>query len=142
MDLAVQQSLRNWLDTFSRCVREKDYSNGRAMFSNDVVGYGTWTDRMVGMDSLFDNQWSNVWPRTEGFTFDQEHAHFWLDNAEQPTQCTIAALWSSTGVGDDGERVKREGRSTIVLQRVAAGEWYAMHTHFSFFPRNNLTGTM
>ena len=142
MDLAVQQSLRNWLDTFARCVREKDFASGRAMFSDDVIGYGTWTDRMVGMDSLFDNQWSNVWPRTEGFTFDQEHADFWLDNAEQPTQCTIAVLWSSTGVGEDGECVKREGRSTIVLQRVPAAEWYATHTHFSFFPRNNLTGTM
>lgn len=140
MNIAIQQSLRNWLDTFARCVREQDFDGGRAMFSEDVIGYGTWTDRMVGMDSLLNNQWSNVWPRTEGFTFDREHTDFWLDNAEEPTQCTIAALWSSTGIAEDGERFNRKGRSTIVLQRAPNGEWCATHTHFSFFPHNNLIG--
>jgi len=140
MDIAVQQSLQNWLDTFAMYVREKDFASGRAMFSDDVIGYGTWTDRMVGMDNLFDNQWSNVWPRTEGFTFDRDYTDFWVDSAEEPTQCTIAALWSSTGIDEYGEHFKRNGRSTIVLRRTLGGEWQAIHTHFSFFPHNNLTG--
>jgi len=140
MDIEVRQSVHQWLDEFAMCVREKDFSSGRKMFSEDVIGFGTWTGRMVGMEDLLISQWSNVWSKTEGFEFDEDYTDFWCNDAIEPTQCTVAALWKSTGIGEDGRGFERKGRSTIVLKRHLGNEWRAIHSHFSFFPHNNLSG--
>lgn len=140
MDDEVKHSLTCWLNAFSENVRNRNFDGGRALFSDQAIGYGTWTSHMVGLDNLVQKQWCNVWPQTEDFTFDLEHAHFWVDHPDKPSLATIAALWSSRGVNENQEKFIRRGRSTTVLQRGPQGQWQAVHTHYSFAPLNNING--
>ncbi len=141
MHARVERSLKAWLEEFASCVRNRDFERGRDMFLEEVVGYGTWTDRMVGLDNLVVSQWCNVWPKTEGFTFDWDSSNVWCDHPSAPKLAVIAALWSGNGVDGSGGHFDRKGRSTTVLQKDAADRWRAVHTHFSLLPNNNLTGS-
>lgn len=138
-NIDFENAVKQWLAEFSDCVRNQDFERGLSLFDKDAVGFGTWTDRMNGLELLYQKQWSNVWPNTSGFQFDAESISIWFDSAEEPTQCTVGVLWTSRGLKEDGTVFDRAGRSTIVLG-CSGGKWIALHTHFSFNPEGNLGG--
>ncbi|MET3960899.1 ketosteroid isomerase-like protein [Marmoricola sp. OAE513] len=116
-----------WLAAFSACVRARDLDGGRELFASEAVGFGTVTERYEGLDDLVASQWSEVWERTEEFTFldgDQR----WIDG----DQAVVAAAWRSVGT-DGGGRRTRTGRVTLVLRRQGAAV-LALHSHFSMSP--------
>lgn len=120
-----------WLRGFAEAVRERDYVGARTMCHENVTGFGTVSSRYQGIDELHQEQWHNVWDRTEGFDFDLGTATIWADGA------LVVAIseWSSVGLDgddDDGRRA-RHGRATIVLTG-SDDDLKAVHTHFSMSP--------
>ena len=61
--------VRRWLEEFAASVRAVDYDRGRAMFAEEVVGFGTFARMLVGRENLIAGQWKNIWGCTRGFRF-------------------------------------------------------------------------
>ena len=120
---------RGWLDAFERAVRERDYAAGRALFAPDAVGFGSVVARWVGLDQLDADQWRQVWPTIEAFTFERDALSVIGDAAT----IVIAAPWTSIGIDRDGGRFARPGRVTLVLRR-DADAWRCHHSHYSLVP--------
>lgn len=107
-----------------------DLPAGRRRFARDVVAFGTRADVVAGLDQLYDDQWSRVWPSIEGFRFVLDQ----LDLIVSPDRLLAVAVvpWDSVGFHPDGSRFDRPGRATIVLQRASPdAAWFGVHTHFS-----------
>lgn len=130
------QSVREWLDRFSQCVRDRNFDAGRAMFAADVTGFGTWTGRMDGLEMLVARQWRNVWPRTCGFEFDLEEVVG--GSAADGSTAWAAATWFSFALNPDGSAgFRRTGRATFAFRR-EHGRLLAVHSHFSLDPAGKL----
>lgn len=122
-----------WLDAFAATVRARDFARGRTMFADDVVGFGSVTGSMVGLDDLVARQWRQVWPVTRGFDFDRQTLH--VDGDADGRLVWVAAQWSSVGRdATTGREFERHGRVTIVLEPADDGSLLARHTHFSMEP--------
>lgn len=121
--------LQSWLMEFASAVRDRNYEPARELFHVDVTGFGTVSDRYVGIDELQQQQWQPVWDRTEGFEFDLAETDYWADGELH----VVITVWSSVGVAADGGRRLRRGRATLVLSESVDG-FKALHTHFSMAP--------
>jgi ketosteroid isomerase-like protein len=135
----TETSIRDWFRELQACVQAVDYDRAQKIFAPDVVGFGTYKDIAEGLATLRAEQWSNIWPTIQDFTFR-------LDQLRWGAQGDLAwaiCPWDSTGRRDDGRRSPgpsggdspyyRPGRATIVLER-REGTWLAVHTHFSLYP--------
>jgi ketosteroid isomerase-like protein len=127
--MLLPQDVQDWMTRFARCVRERDYVGGEALFSPAVDAFGTVADRARGLDSLVERQWREVWDATEGFDFDYATAQAWTG----ANLTCVAARWSSRGLAGTIMPADRTGRATLLLTRDARG-WQAVHTHFSIDP--------
>lgn len=67
-----------WMAAFAQCVRDADFQSGRTLFSDAAVGFGTVVSEYADAEDLLTNQWSDVWPRTTDFRFDEVLAT-WAD---------------------------------------------------------------
>lgn len=123
-----ESDLDDWLNAFEDCVRTRDLDRGRSLFVEDAAGFGTVASQYADLDGLVGEQWSEVWNRTEGFTFDEERSS-WIGGS----QGTVAVTWRSVGV-EDGHQRERTGRATVVIHRYDDGEVLAVHSHFSMTP--------
>ncbi len=121
---------RAWLTAMHTCVRAIDYDGARALFREDVVGFGTYSGVLDGLDALVAGQWSNVWPTIRDFTFRLDEARAGRDGA----LLWIACPWDSVGTRVDGTTFERPGRMSVVLTCGEDGRWCAAHTHFSLYP--------
>ena len=65
------------------------------LFVPEVVGFGTWSDLLVGLDDLEARQWRAVWPAIAGFRFDLEAS--WTEVSPDRRLGHLAAGWTSTG---------------------------------------------
>ena len=98
-----------------------------------MLGFGTATARVEGLDDLIERQWRRVWPETDGFRFDL--SAFQYQVSRDGCLAAIMAPWSSTGYDRDGSTFVRPGRATVVLTRASAGDpRKAVHTHLSLNP--------
>lgn len=129
-------AVKDWLEEFAGCVRNKDFTRGELMFFPDATGFGTWTKRMGSLYELREQQWRNVWPNTEGFKFDLEHAQVMELSDNIKLNCVALVSWSSIGI-EGGTKFEREGCATIVLMS-CNGVLKAKHTHFSQTPTGRL----
>ena len=123
-------SLAGWLAKWGECVASLDFARARTLFVPEVVGFGTWSDLLVGLDDLEARQWRAVWPAIAGFRFDLDT--MWTEVSPDRRLGCLAAGWTSTGTGEDGAPFERPGRCTVTLRR--AGDdapWLGVHTHFS-----------
>jgi ketosteroid isomerase-like protein len=120
---------RAWLTEMHTCVRAVDYDRARALFREDVVGFGTFSGILDGLDHLVAGQWSNVWPTIRDFTFNLDEVRASLNGDLLWAACS----WDSVGTRPDGAEFDRPGRMTVILVR-EGGPWRAAHTHFSLYP--------
>ena len=127
---AVEGALRAWLTELQSSVRAVDYERAEAIFAPDVMGFGTYKDIAAGRDTLRREQWSNIWPSIRDFTFRLDQLYWSADGALAWAACP----WDSTGVQPDGTPFARPGRVTVIFE-CRAGQWLAVHTHFSLYPR-------
>lgn len=123
-------SARAWLAGWSDEVAAVDLAAGRRRFGPDVSAFGTHANVLHGLDTLFAEQWSKVWPTIEDFRFLADEAEVIV--SPDSLQAVVVALWDSTGIAADGTRFPRPGRATVVLVRDEPGApWRGVHTHFS-----------
>ena len=118
-----------WLTEMHTCVRAVDYARARHLFRPDVVGFGTYSGVLNGLDHLVAGQWNNVWRTIRDFTFRLDALHAGGDG----DVIWLACPWDSTGVRPDGTTFDRPGRVTVILRHDETS-WRAAHTHFSLYP--------
>lgn len=123
-------AIADWFDTWSGYVAAVDFRSARALFDDDVVGFGTWMDVVEGLDSLEAMQWRNIWPAIADFRFLTDT----LQVRVSPDRCFAVAviLWDSSGFHEDGTTFPRPGRATVAFRRAdSAAPWKGIHTHLS-----------
>ena len=123
-------SVADWFTRWGTLVAAVDFVPARALFDDDVVGFGTFQDHVYGQAALEAEQWRRVWPTIEDFSFDVDS----LVAGVSPDRLLAhaAILWGSTGIAEDGSRFERPGRCTAVLRRANVdAPWQGVHTHFS-----------
>jgi ketosteroid isomerase-like protein len=126
---------RDWFARLSAACLAVDYEAGRRIFADDVASFGTRADIVVGLEHLQRNQWEGIWPNIAEFKAD-------LDSVRGGGSGNTAwgiATWTSSGFDKDGKAFERPGRATVALEHrrtgvAPAGEWLAVHTHFSLNP--------
>jgi ketosteroid isomerase-like protein len=127
---ADRASVLAWVDAWGEQVAGAKMTEARDRFDPAVSGFGTHSDVLRGLDDLFTNQWSRVWPTIEDFVF---HTHD-ADVLVSGDRCQAVAVlgWGSTGLHADGSTFDRPGRATLVLVRDDIDTpWRGIHTHFS-----------
>jgi ketosteroid isomerase-like protein len=128
-DLAA---VRAWFDALSIHCRAIDYEGARAIFAEDMIAFGTFTDFMHGRDLAESKQWRNVWGTIRHFRYDLDKVEA-IVSADRLTAIGMA-VWQSDGFHRNGDRFDRPGRTTVALGRRAAGDpFVATHTHMSLF---------
>ena len=120
---------RAWLVEMQSCVRAVDYDRARAIFRQDVVGFGTYSGVLDGLDHLVAGQWRNVWGTIRDFTFDLDEVRAGVEGDLLWAACP----WDSVGTRPDGTIFDRPDRVTVILVR-DGDAWRAAHTHFSLYP--------
>ena len=132
--MSDNDSVRNWFQQWGKRVAAVDMQAAKALFHEDVVGFGTYMDWVDGLDRLAAEQWSSIWPTIEDFVFELDTLRVLYSPDRR--QATAMILWNSTGISESGERYERPGRATVVLVRSSIDEpWKGIHTHLSVFPR-------
>ncbi len=128
-DAATAESVKDWLSRFAACVRDVDYAAAYPFWHEDIVIFGTYQELVRSRKAWTETQWDNVWPRTEGFTFDL--ANTTVLASSDGSMAVAIAPWTSTGFHADGTPFDRPGRATIVLARQPDGRWLGVHSHMS-----------
>ncbi|BDS07836.1 hypothetical protein NT6N_28760 [Oceaniferula spumae] len=130
-------SVMAWLAAFQKCVQEQDYEAGMLLFDEQLVSFGTVTERSYSLDHLVDSQWTKVWGATKGFRFHLEDTYL-LGDEHSPT-VVVATQWSSTSRCK--KQQLRSGRCTIALVKNTENDapYLAVHTHFSVVPDGRVT---
>ena len=107
--LEIELEVAAWVAGWSAEVAAADIRAGRRRFADGMIAFGTHADIVEGRDAVEAEQWSQIWPAIDDFSFD-------LDRLR----------------AGDGTRFDRPGRATIVLERPSSGDpWLGTHTHFS-----------
>ena len=128
-DLAA---VRAWFDALSGHCRAIDYEGARAIFAEDMIAFGTFTDFMIGRDLAEQKQWRNVWGTIRNFRYDLDKVEA-IVSADRLTAVGMG-VWQSDGYHPNGDRFERPGRTTVTLGRKAVGDpFVATHTHMSLF---------
>jgi ketosteroid isomerase-like protein len=123
-------TVRDWIAAWGGEVADVALEAARKRIAPDVVSFGTHADVVYGIDALFEQQWSKVWPAIEGFRCLVDDLVVLA--SDDHTQAVAVVGWDSTGFAADGSRFTRPGRATVVLARAdATGPWLGTHTHFS-----------
>jgi hypothetical protein len=132
LDLCGAEPAARWLRAFQCYVRAGDVGSALALFSEEVVAFGTIAESVVGLDELDVQQWRKVWNQTCDFTFETDSVISISDPSS--TWFTVTARWSSLTRWEPA--VQRGGRCTIVLVTDARNETglIAVHSHFSKTP--------
>ncbi|MBT3332858.1 MAG: SnoaL-like domain-containing protein [Rhodospirillaceae bacterium] len=126
-------ALRHWFDTWGPLVSAVDFVPARALFADNVTGFGTRMDIVTGLENLEQNQWRQVWPTIENFHFLTEDMRVGVS----PDRRMAMGLcgWTSIGLHEDGSKFSRPGRATVVFARdTLAAPWQGIHTHISLNP--------
>jgi ketosteroid isomerase-like protein len=127
------KSVAAWFEQWGPMVADQAFESARTLFSEDVVGFGTFMDAVEGLDALEARQWRTIWPTIDGFRFATESLRVFVSNDR--LLATAMVVWESTGFDTRGVSYPRPGRTTAVLARDSlAAPWLGVHTHFSQFP--------
>ena len=129
VDLAA---IRAWFDALARHVRAVDYEGARAIFAEDMIAFGTFTDFMHGRELAEQRQWRNVWGTIRNFRYDLDRVEA-IVSGDRLTAVGMA-VWQSDGFHPNGDPFDRPGRTTVVLGRDKVGApFVATHTHMSLY---------
>ena len=126
-------SLRRGFDTWGPLVRDVDFVPARALFADNIAGFGTRMDIVEGLENLEQNQWRRVWPTVEDFHFHTEDMKVGVSSDRRMAMGICS--WSSTGQHEDGTKFPRPGRATVAFTRDGIQTpWQGIHTHVSLNP--------
>jgi ketosteroid isomerase-like protein len=122
-----------WLAEMQACVGAVDFARCRAIFAEEVVGFGTRARVAIGLDALERDQWRHIWGKIRNFTFLTDEMHCSCAGEEG---VWLACPWTSQVPAAGGQWGHRPGRITAVLER-RDGRWLAVHTHHSLVPESS-----
>ena len=88
-------SIAGWLAQWGECIASLDFARARTLFVPGVVGFGTFSDLLVGLDDLEARQWRAVWPAISDFRFELDG--LWTEVSPDRRLGHLAAGWASTG---------------------------------------------
>ena len=128
-DLAA---VKVWFRELAEHVRAVDFAAARHLFAEDFIAFGTFTDFMIGRELAEDNQWRNVWPTIDGFTWRLDEAKALVS----PDRLFAVGL----AVSNQPPATKATANPStaraapLSFTRAKAGDpWVAAHTHMSLF---------
>ena len=125
-----RDSITGWFEEWGACIARLDFVRARALFAPEVVGFGTYSDFLSGIEDLERRQWRKVWPSITCFRF--ELGGLWTEVSPDRRLGHAAVGWSSTGTDEKGLPFPRPGRCTVALRRADPfAAWLGTHTHFS-----------
>jgi ketosteroid isomerase-like protein len=127
----IRQELAIWALRFAKAVREGDIPTARHLFKDDVVGFGTRTRVMNGLNALVDQQWRHIWTTTRNFDFNLDQMDWGVSQGGD--LAWLGLTWSSEGLGLDVQWFSRHGRASFVLEKTSEG-WVCGHSHHSLDP--------
>ncbi len=126
---AQEIAIIDWLKAFSAAVRSRDYNTGKRLFAPEAMGFGTYGDRLDGLEPLVEHQWRTIWEITRGYDFDYENMELGVND-----QLGWAAVtWTSQKQNPQGVWQTRPGRATFIFEK-RKGQWLAIHSHHSLHP--------
>jgi hypothetical protein len=132
VDPADLAAVKRWFETLAKHCRDVDYEGARAIFADDMIAFGTFTDFMIGRDLAEQKQWRNVWGTIRNFRYDLDKIEVIL--SADRLMAVGMGVWQSEGYHPNGDRFNRPGRTTVTLARRAVGDpFVATHTHMSLF---------
>jgi ketosteroid isomerase-like protein len=123
-------ALATWFDAWGDHVAAVDFTGARALFEDDVIGFGTWMDVVDGLTNLEAAQWRSIWPTITEFRFLTDT----LRVRVSPDRCFAVGVvvWDSIGFHQDGTAYPRPGRATVAFRRAGPdAPWKGFHTHLS-----------
>jgi ketosteroid isomerase-like protein len=133
MEADDRQAVADWFSSWDKLVDAVDFVPARDLFYEDVIGFGTRMDTVVGLQRLEQEQWRRVWPTIDGFRFDLDTLECQI--SPDRLQAVGIVAWHSTGYLEDGTKFDRPGRATVVFRRATADQpWKGVHTHISLNP--------
>jgi ketosteroid isomerase-like protein len=124
---------------WGREVASVELARARDRFDPDVVSFGTVAGMARGLDELYDEQWTRVWPEIRDFRFELGD----LEVLVSPDRRLAVAIvpWSSSATDGAVDASPRHGRATVVLRREDVDDpWRGVHTHFSLVPNGSPAG--
>lgn len=124
--------IRQWFKRLSDHVQAIDYEGARAIFAEDMIAFGTFTDFMFERDIAEQQQWRNVWGTIRNFRWRLDAVEG-IVSADRLTAIGMG-IFDSDGFNLDGSKFDRRGRATVTFARQKVGDpWVATHTHMSLF---------
>ena len=133
MEVDDRQAVADWFSSWDKLVDAVDFVPARDLFYEDVIGFGTRMDTVVGLHRLEQEQWRRVWPTIVGFRFDLDTLECQI--SPDRLQAVGIVVWHSIGYLEDGTEFDRPGRATVVFRRATADQpWKGVHTHISLNP--------
>lgn len=124
-----ENAIIDWLKAFSAAVRARDYEAGKQLFAPEAMGFGTYGDRLNGLETLVEEQWRHIWEITRGYDFDYQNVQLGVNDQ----LAWAAATWTSQKQDTQGIWQTRPGRATFILEK-RNGQWLAVHSHHSLHP--------
>ena len=118
----------NWLTTFEKFVREKNFEDAKLLYKDSSTLFGTRVEYSRDIEHYKKFQWSNIWNTSENFAISQV-----VQIESGDTLSFAAVLWTNTTSLDD-VKVQRSGRATFVYE-IQDGIARAIHSHFSESPK-------
>ena len=61
--------LYKWFSEFGNFCKLRDFKSAGNLVSNSVCSFGTKVDLVTNLNDLEEEQWKNIWPNIENFTF-------------------------------------------------------------------------
>ena len=124
--------VRQWLQRLQLHVQSVDFVGARALFTEDMITFGSFNPFTVGREAAEAEQWRTVWGRIDHFRWRLDELRT-IISGDRLTAVGMA-VFDSTGYTETGTAYDRPGRATVVLGRTAVGqEWIAQHMHVSLF---------
>jgi ketosteroid isomerase-like protein len=133
-DDALRADLLRWFDQFAECVRAQDIEGASHLFDDQVLGFGTRNEMLIGLEALRESQWRPTWAETRDFRFLPETIH--TDICSSGERAWASCLWTSCGDPGDRPAFPRRGRATFIF--VEDGGWRCIHSHLSMTPTGDL----
>lgn len=126
-----EAAVRAWFIELEGHVRDVDFAAARHLFRDDFLAFGTFSDFVEGQANAEQNQWRNVWPTMDGFTWRPDIR---ILVSPDRLMAVALAIFDSTGYHEDGSPFPRAGRATVTFVRERIGDpFVSNHTHMSLF---------
>lgn len=126
-------SIREFFRHWGELVCAVDIKRARALYTEDVIAFGSLGKMMTTRAALENEQWRALWPTVEDHRHDPETLEIIVSPDRLMTMG--ATFLRSIGIGRDGMKFERIGRVTATLMRPdVTAPSLITHSHVSLVP--------